>query len=75
MFRISRHRPGLALIDLSTLRETVHYMKCDADRYPDLEGLSKALDATLLEINRAERKLTPPDLSPLAVKFLPRPRL
>ncbi len=74
MFRISRHRPGLAQIDLTTLRETLHYMKSDTDRIPGLEDLSKALNATLQEIDRAERKLAPPDLSPISAKFLPRRR-
>ena len=72
MFRISRHRPHLAQIDLTTLRETLYYMKSDADRIPGLEDVSKALQATLTEIERAERKLTPPDLSPITAKFLPR---
>ena len=74
MFRISRQRPGLAQIDLATLRETLHYMKSDADRVPGLEEVSKALGVTLTEINRAERKLAPPDLTPISAKFLPRRR-
>lgn len=72
MFKISRHRHSLAQIDLGTLRETLRYMKSDADRVPGLEDLSQALSVTLKEIDRAERKLTPPDLSPIAAKFLPR---
>jgi len=72
VFKISRHRLGLAQIDLTTLRETLHYMKSDTDRIAGLEDVSKALQVTLNEIERAERKLTPPDLSPIAAKFLPR---
>ena len=72
MFKISRHRLGLAQIDLTTLRETLLYMKSDTDRIAGLEDVSKALQTTLNEIERAERKLTPPDLSPIAAKFLPR---
>lgn len=74
MFRISRHRAGLAQIDLSTLRETLCYMKSDTDRVPGLEDLSAALDQTLKEIDRAEHKLKPPDLTPISAKFLPRRR-
>ncbi len=79
MFRISRRRPGLAQpgiaqVDLSTLRETLRYMKTDADRVPGLEGVSQALDTTLREVDRAECKLAPPPLSPLTAKFLPRRR-
>lgn len=74
VFRISRHT-GLAHIDLSTLRETIEYMKSDADRVPGLEGLTRALNETLKEIDLAERKLQPPKMSPLTAKFLPQRRI
>lgn len=72
VFKISRQRLGLAQIDLTTLSETLKYMKSDADRVPGLEEVSKALHTTLVEVDRAQRKLTPPDLTPLEAKFLPK---
>lgn len=75
MFKISRQRPRLAQIDLSTVRDTLRYMKQDAERVPGLEGLSAALSATLQEVDAAERKLTPKKLTPISAKFLPARRL
>ena len=72
MFRIPRTQPWPPAIDLHTVRETVHYMRDDAKRIPGLEGLTKALDAALQEIDKAERKERSPRLFPIASKFLPR---
>jgi hypothetical protein len=72
MFRIPRSQPWPPAIDLHTVRETVLYMRDDAKRIPGLEGLTKAFDAALVEIEKAERKARPPILSPIASKFLPR---
>lgn len=75
VFKISRQRPRLAQIDLSTVRDTLRYMKTDADRVPGLEGVSAALAATLQEIEVAERKLAPKSLTPISAKFLPARRV
>lgn len=72
VFKISRHRYSVTQLDLGTLRETLHYMKDDADRVPGLEDLSQALATTIFEIERAERKLKPKELKPISAKFLPR---
>ena len=75
VFKISRQRPRMAQIDLSTVRDTLRYMKADAERVPGLERVSDALAATLQEVEDAERKLAPKSLSPISAKFLPARRL
>lgn len=62
------------MVDLATIRETLHYIKSDADRVPGLEGVSEALATTLNEIEKAERSNKQQPLSPIAAKFLPRKR-
>lgn len=74
MFRISRHRPWPAMVDLATIRETLDYIKSDADRVPGLESVSKALADTIREVDKAEAKVNPKPLTPLTAKFLPRRR-
>lgn len=72
MFRIPRPKSWPPAIDLYTVRETLLYMKDDAKRIPGLEEVTKALDATIVEIDRAEQAQKPQRLSPITSKFLPR---
>lgn len=75
MFRISRHRPWPPAIDLSTVRETLIYMRDDARAVPGLEHVAASLDAAIGEVDAAEAKLKPVSLSPIESRFLPmRPR-
>lgn len=71
MFRISRHRPWPPAIDLSTVRETLTYMRDDAQSIPGLEALAQSLDGAIAEVDAAEAKLQPPTASPIAARFLP----
>jgi hypothetical protein len=72
MFRIPRTQPWPPAIDLHTVRETLLYVRDDTKRIPGLEGLTKALDSALFEIEKAERKEKPRRLFPIASTFLPR---
>ena len=71
MFRISRHRPWPPSIDLSTVRETLIYMRDDARSVPGLENVATALEAAIDEIDSAQEKLEPTSLTPIASRFLP----
>lgn len=71
MFRIARHHPWPPTIDLTTVRETLCYMRDDARAVPGLEGVAAALAAALDEVEEAERRLKPAKLSPFAARFLP----
>lgn len=71
MFRISRHRPWPPSIDLSTVRETLIYMRDDARAVPGLEHVAASLDAAINEVDTAEAKLKPVALSPIASRFMP----
>jgi hypothetical protein len=71
VFRISRHRPWPPSIDLSTVRETLLYMRDDARCVPGLEEFAKSLDAAICEVEAAEAKLEPVSYSPIASRFLP----
>lgn len=71
MFRISRHRPYPPTIDLSTVRETLVYMRDDARAVPGLEQVAASLDAAIGEVDAAEAKLAPVRLTPIASRFLP----
>lgn len=71
MFRISRHRPWPPSIDLSTVRETLAYMREDARSVPGLEQVADALANAIREVDAAERKLQPVSLEPIAARFLP----
>ncbi len=71
MFRISRHRPWPPSIDLSTVRETLIYMRDDARSVPGLENLATALEAAIGEVDSAQDKIEPASLSPIASRFLP----
>lgn len=75
MFRISRNRPWPPTIDLSTVRETLIYMRDDARAVPGLEQVAASLDAAIDEVDAAEATLKPISLSPIESRFLPmRPR-
>ncbi len=71
MFRISRHRPWPPSIDLSTVRETLAYMREDARSVPGLENVADALASAIREVEVAESKLQPVSLEPIAARFLP----
>ncbi|MCU0954453.1 MAG: hypothetical protein MUC37_07530 [Hyphomicrobium sp.] len=71
MFRISRHRPWPPAIDLSTVRETLTYMRDDARSIPGLEALAQSLDAAIAEVDATEDRLQPHTASPIASRFLP----
>lgn len=71
MFRISRHRPWPPAIDLSTVRETLIYMRDDARSVPGLENVATALDTAIGEVDSAQEKLEPAGLTPIASRFLP----
>ena len=71
MFRISRHRPWPPSIDLSTVRETLAYMREDARAVPGLEQVADALANAIHEVEVAESRLQPVSLEPIAARFLP----
>lgn len=71
MFRIPRHRPWPPAVDLSTVRETLIYMRDDARSVPGLESLAQSLDEAIAEVDAAEAKLQPAVASPIASRFLP----
>ncbi len=71
MFRIPRHNPWPPVVDLSTVRDTLSYMKDDMERVPGLERVAAALKEALAEIDRAKPPTAVP-LSPIAARFLPR---
>lgn len=71
MFRIPRHRPWPPAVDLTTVRDTLAYMKDDMERVPGLERVAAALNEALVEIDRAKPP-APVPLSPIAARFLPR---
>jgi hypothetical protein len=75
VFRISRNRPWPPAIDLSTVRETLIYMRDDARAVPGLEHVAASLDAAISEVDAAEATFKPISLSPIESRFLPmRPR-
>jgi len=59
MFRIPRTRPWPPTLDLSTVRETLTYMRDDMRRVPGLEQVAEAIDAAMIEIEVAERSRRP----------------
>ena len=71
VFRIPRSNPWPPAIDLTTVRETLIYMKDDMRRVPALEGVAAALETALKEIDKAERTQKKVPLSPIAARFLP----
>jgi hypothetical protein len=71
VYRISRTRPWPPSIDLSTVRETLTYMRDDARSIPGLEQVAAALDTALSEVDAAERRLQPVSYSPTMSRFLP----
>jgi hypothetical protein len=71
VFRIPRHRPWPPAVDLSTVRETLTYMRDDARSVPGLESLAQSLDEAIAEVDAAEAKLQPAMTSPIASRFLP----
>lgn len=73
MFRIPRDTPWPPALDLTTVRETIVYMRDDARRVPGLEGVAAALDASIAEIDKAGRSgRAPAGYSPFMSRFLPR---
>ncbi len=71
MFRIPRSHPWPPSLDLSTVRETLHYMRDDARRVPGLEDLAAALDQAIEAAETAEKSTKPVSYSPIAARFLP----
>lgn len=71
MFRISRKNPWPPAIDLSTVRETLIYMRDDARLVAGLENVAAALDKAVAEVETAESRMQPVSYSPIAAKFLP----
>jgi len=71
VYRISRTHPWPPSIDLSTVRETLTYMRDDARSVPGLEQVAAALDTALSEVDAAEERLQPVSLSPTMSRFLP----
>lgn len=71
MFRISRNRPWPATLDLSTVRETLIYMRDDARLVPGLEDVAQALDQAVGKVDAAESRMKPVSYSPIAARFLP----
>jgi hypothetical protein len=60
------------MLDLSTVRETLHYMKDDLSRVPELKRASDALAAAIDEIEKVERTQRPVTYETIAARFLPR---
>jgi hypothetical protein len=72
VFRITRHRAVTPSVDLSTVRETLLYMRDDARSVAGLERVAVALDAALDEVDAAEQRRQPAvPASPVASRFLP----
>jgi hypothetical protein len=53
-------KPGIPLVDLDTIRETLVYIRDDIQRVPGLEKAAERLTATLAEITAAERRRLAP---------------
>jgi hypothetical protein len=71
VYRIARSKPWPPSIDLSTVRETLVYMKDDMARDPELLRIRTALEIAIGEIDRAEQTPRAAVLSPLVARFLP----
>ena len=72
MFRITRHRAVPPSVDLSTVRETLLYLRDDARSVAGLEQVAVALDAALDEVEAAEQRQQPAlTANPVASRFLP----
>ena len=71
MFRFAQNRAWPPALDLSTMRETLLYMRDDARSVPGLEALANALDDAIAEAETAERKSKPAKLTPVASRFMP----
>lgn len=73
MYRIPRSNPWPPTMDLTTVRETMHYMHDDMKRVPGLEKATRAVNEAIKEIELAERAAhRKQNLSPIAAKFMPR---
>lgn len=74
MFKISRNRAWPPSIDLTTVRQTVHYMHGDMARVPGLEKIGAALESALKEIDAVQTRPSVLNLSDpvLRARFLPR---
>ncbi len=72
MYRIPRSNPWPPQIDLSTLRETLHYMHDDMARAPGLEKLRDALACALKEAEAAEAGARSRPANIINARFLPR---
>lgn len=72
MFRIPRRHPWPPQIDLSTVRETLHYMHDDMARAPGMEKLRDALALAIKEADAAEQAATMKVTNILDARFLPR---
>ena len=73
MFRIPRDNPWPPQIDLSTVRETLSYMRDDMKRVPQFEQIAAALENAISELDKAEAK-SPRVLGPGVVthsRFVP----
>jgi hypothetical protein len=72
MYRIPRSNPWPPQIDLSTLRETLHYMHDDMAHAPGLEKLRDALAHALAEAKAAEANARARPANIINARFLPR---
>ena len=72
MFKIPRSPSWPPHIDLSTARQTIAYIHDDMARVDGMEGVAKALEAALNELEAVEAKAKPPiQLTPITAKFMP----
>lgn len=56
MFKIPRPHSWPPALDLTTVRDTLDYMREDVARVPGLERVAAALEDALIEIEVAERE-------------------
>ncbi len=59
MFKIPRPHSWPPALDLTTVRDTLDYMREDVARVPGLERVAAALEDALIEIEVAERERAP----------------
>lgn len=74
MFKIPRNQPWPPTLDLTTVRDTLDYMRSDMQRVPGLERVAAALDDALIEIEVAEQQARPalPTKGPITnARFVP----
>jgi hypothetical protein len=58
MFQSFQRRHPKTMVDLASVRDTLHYLQSDAAQTPGMERLSETLRAAIAEVTRIET-LTP----------------